>query len=120
MFDVLAGAGTGGVGGRGYSSAFVLIYTNTPGTTSHIYIMDMATPRPPRQITYCSATLRAILIFLYTYVSVIILAAVLMGQHGLIRILPCSNSGVDTYSSRMCPRLLLQTTAARGCAATRN
>lgn len=43
MFEAIARAGAGGVGGRGYSSAFVLIYVNTPGTTSHIYIMDTLT-----------------------------------------------------------------------------
>lgn len=93
--------------GLTYKNAFVLIYANTPGTTSHIYIMDTLTLRPPnrelvlaktklKQIT-CSSHLsytlhRPLDIFSF---SLFLLLHSFGLLHGLMRILPCSNSHVD-------------------------
>lgn len=63
----------GGVGVGGYSSAFVLIYANAPGTTAHIYITETATARPPKQITCCSATRGAPLAFRRVRLSLFLL-----------------------------------------------
>lgn len=113
--------------GLTYKNAFVLIYANTPGTTSHICIMDPLTLRPPnwelvlaktklKQITshsHFSYTLhRPLDVYIF---SLFLLLHSFRLLHGLMRILPCSNSHVDIHLTHVSEAPFTNKSSTRMC-----